>query len=121
MQELILIGVIAVIVIGPKQLPEVARALGKGYAEFRRAFDDMKRSVDAELRTEDLKRSLLDVPPPPPPPPPGGAAAPPAASLLTADPFPYPEVLDGGPPPPETAAAPAPPATPPAEEPGGRA
>lgn len=105
MQELILIGVIAVIVIGPKQLPEVARALGKGYAEFRRAFDEMKRSVDAELRTEELKRTFLDVPPPPPP-----AAAPPSPSLLTVAPSPYPEVMDAAPPPPEPAKPDAPPA-----------
>jgi Tat protein translocase TatB subunit len=63
MQELVLVFVIALVVVGPKQLPELARALGKGYAEFRRAFDDMKRSVEVDLNTEDFRRSLMDVPP----------------------------------------------------------
>lgn len=63
MQELVLVFVIALLVVGPKQLPELARALGKGYAEFRRAFDDMRRSVEVDLDTEDFRRSLMDVPP----------------------------------------------------------
>jgi len=63
MQELVLIFVIALVVVGPQKLPELARALGKGYAEFRRAFDDMKRSVEVDLNTEDFRRSLLDTPP----------------------------------------------------------
>jgi Tat protein translocase TatB subunit len=42
--ELLLILVVALIVIGPKKLPEVARTLGKGFAEFRRATDDIKES-----------------------------------------------------------------------------
>ena len=40
--ELLLILAIALIVLGPKKLPELARALGKGLAEFRRATDDLK-------------------------------------------------------------------------------
>jgi sec-independent protein translocase protein TatB len=108
MQEIVLICVIALIVVGPKRLPEIARALGKGYAEFRRAFDDMKRTVEADLRTDEFRRSLMDLPPPPPPPPAGGPPPPPGESLLgmpAAAPFPYPAQ------PPEGAAAPeAPPA-----------
>jgi TatA/E family protein of Tat protein translocase len=42
MPELILILALALIVLGPKKLPEVARALGKGLAEFRRATDELK-------------------------------------------------------------------------------
>ena len=42
MPELILILGIALIVLGPKKLPEIARALGKGMAEFRRATDELK-------------------------------------------------------------------------------
>lgn len=64
MQELVLVLLIALVVIGPRKLPEVARALGKGYAEFRRAFDDMKRSVETEVRTDEIRRTLLDLPPP---------------------------------------------------------
>ena len=42
MPELLLILAIALIVLGPKKLPELARALGKGLAEFRRATDELK-------------------------------------------------------------------------------
>jgi len=42
MPELILILALALIVLGPKKLPELARALGKGMAEFRRATDELK-------------------------------------------------------------------------------
>ena len=42
MPELLLIMALALIVLGPKKLPELARALGKGLAEFRRATDEIK-------------------------------------------------------------------------------
>jgi TatA/E family protein of Tat protein translocase len=42
MPELLLILGLALIVLGPKKLPELARALGKGLAEFRRATDELK-------------------------------------------------------------------------------
>lgn len=110
MQEIALICVIALIVVGPKKLPEVARALGKGYGEFRRAFDEMRRSVETDLKTEEIRRSLLDLPPPPPPP--AATPSPRAESPLTApppaparDPFPYPDKMDASPPPPEAETA----------------
>ena len=53
MQELIVILVIALLVVGPKKLPEIARALGRGFAEFRRATNDMRQTFDAELRQLD--------------------------------------------------------------------
>lgn len=52
MPELLLILALALIVLGPKKLPELARALGKGLAEFRRATDDLKeefRQMDREI------------------------------------------------------------------------
>ena len=42
MPELIIILVVALLVIGPKKLPDLAKSLGKGLAEFRRATDDVK-------------------------------------------------------------------------------
>ncbi len=42
MPELLLILALALIVLGPKKLPELARALGKGMAELRRATDEIK-------------------------------------------------------------------------------
>ena len=58
MPELLLILGLALIVLGPKKLPELAKTLGKGLAEFRRATDELKdefRKVEADL----------DEPPPP--------------------------------------------------------
>jgi Tat protein translocase TatB subunit len=118
MQEIALICVIALVVVGPKKLPELARALGKGYGEFRRAFDEMKRNVETDFQTDDIRRSLLDLPPRPTP-----VAFAPPDSLLTqepalgvvSDPLPYPGVMDGSPPPPELPESPPPPPPPPGQ------
>ena len=50
MQELIVILVIALLVVGPKRLPELARALGRGIAEFKRATNEAQQTLNAELR-----------------------------------------------------------------------
>jgi Tat protein translocase TatB subunit len=55
MPELIIIFVIALIIIGPKKLPDLARALGKGMAEFRKATDDIKANLDLEGVEDELK------------------------------------------------------------------
>ncbi len=47
--EVIIILVLALIIIGPKKLPDIAKALGKGYREFRRAFDDVKSEFDLDI------------------------------------------------------------------------
>jgi len=44
--ELVVILVVALLVLGPKRLPEIARALGKGIAEFRRATADVTSEID---------------------------------------------------------------------------
>ncbi len=52
MPELILILAVALIVLGPKRLPEIARALGKGLREFRRTTDELKeefREVEEQI------------------------------------------------------------------------
>lgn len=46
MPELIVILIIAIIVIGPDRLPEIARALGRGYAEFQKTMRNVKDSID---------------------------------------------------------------------------
>jgi len=49
MTELMVIMAIALVVLGPKKLPELARSLGRGLAEFRRASSDLHREfVDSE-------------------------------------------------------------------------
>ena len=54
MPELLLILGLALIVLGPKKLPELARALGKGMAEFRRATDELKEEFrQLERDTDD--------------------------------------------------------------------
>lgn len=48
MPELIIILIVALLVIGPKKLPELAKSLGRGFAEFRRASDDLKNQLDLD-------------------------------------------------------------------------
>jgi TatA/E family protein of Tat protein translocase len=55
-QELILILVIALLVFGPRKLPELGRSLGKALGEFRRASNEIKHSIEKELEdTEKIK------------------------------------------------------------------
>ncbi len=60
MPELIIIMVIALIVIGPKKLPDLARALGKGMAEFRKATEEIKESLDIDEDLREVKQELAD-------------------------------------------------------------
>lgn len=55
MAEIMLILAVALIVIGPKKLPEVAKGLGKGYGEFRKYMSDFKDAVNVDLDTESSK------------------------------------------------------------------
>jgi Tat protein translocase TatB subunit len=60
--ELLLIAVIALVVIGPQRLPDLARALGRGFAEFRRATDELKQTFEEETRaarSKELRDKLL--------------------------------------------------------------
>ena len=52
MQEILIILVVALIVIGPKRLPDLARTLGKGFAEFRKAADDLQETIRMDLQKE---------------------------------------------------------------------
>jgi len=49
MTEIIVIAVLALIVIGPEKLPGLARSLGRGFAEFKRATNELKESFDLEM------------------------------------------------------------------------
>ena len=60
MPELIIIMVIALIVLGPSKLPELARAIGKGMAEFRKATQEIKESLNVEEDLRDIKEDLVD-------------------------------------------------------------
>lgn len=54
MPEIILILAIALIVLGPKKLPEIAKSLGRGIAEFKKATQDFKHNLEVE---DDLKEA----------------------------------------------------------------
>ena len=58
--ELIIIMVIALIIIGPSKLPDLARALGKGMAEFKKATQEIKESLDMDGEIQDVKNDLVD-------------------------------------------------------------
>jgi sec-independent protein translocase protein TatB len=53
--ELTVILVVALLVMGPKKLPQLARTLGRGLAEFRRASNDLKRSIDMDLEEHKIE------------------------------------------------------------------
>jgi sec-independent protein translocase protein TatB len=58
--ELIIILVVALLVLGPKKLPEIARTLGKGMAEFRRMSTDVKRTIEMEAdRSEEAEKKKV--------------------------------------------------------------
>jgi len=60
MPELIIIMVIALIVIGPSKLPDLARAIGKGLAEFRKASQEIKESLNIQDEINEAKTDLID-------------------------------------------------------------
>ena len=58
MSELILIAILALIFIGPKQLPEMAKALGRMMSEFKKASNDLTESFTKSALVDDLKKDL---------------------------------------------------------------
>jgi TatA/E family protein of Tat protein translocase len=82
--EILFILVIALLVFGPRRLPEIGRTIGKALGEFRRATTDLKRSIDTEVTLEEVR-----TPPPPPSAATGGTTPRPApSSLPSAEPAP---------------------------------
>lgn len=59
--ELIIIFVVALLVFGPRKLPELGKSLGKGLSEFRRASNELRNTLEEEVRAAEYE------PPPPPP------------------------------------------------------
>ena len=53
--ELLLILIVALLVVGPSRLPQVARAIGKALGDFRRMADDVKDTIEHELINEEEK------------------------------------------------------------------
>jgi len=60
MPELIVIMVIALIVFGPKKLPDLAKSLAKGIAELKKATEDVKESLEVDDTLKEAKKDLAD-------------------------------------------------------------
>jgi sec-independent protein translocase protein TatA len=58
MPELIIIFVIALIIFGPRKLPELGRSLGKSIAEFKKASNELKSTLEEEIRLEEQRSSI---------------------------------------------------------------
>ena len=67
--EVILILVVALIVFGPRRLPEIGKSMGKMLAEFRKASNDFKRTIDDELEAEKVREAQAQLPAAHPEPP----------------------------------------------------
>src|SRR5437868_6383941 len=69
MTEIIIILGLALLLLGPDQLPSLAKSLGKGLRELRKATDDLKGQFESEIARIDLNneapKSIAPVPPPP--------------------------------------------------------
>ena len=57
MPELIIIFVIALIIFGPRKLPELGRSLGKSLNEFKRASNELKNTLDEEIRVDEQRNT----------------------------------------------------------------
>ena len=60
MPELIIILVIALVVIGPKKLPDLAKALGKGLSEFKKATTEIKEGLNLDEDLKEAREGLVD-------------------------------------------------------------
>lgn len=95
--EILLILVIALIVFGPRRLPEIGKSMGRMLAEFRKASNDFKRTIEEEVEADKLRAlaspyASAEAPVPPEPPPAQERGSPPA---IEADPH----AVSQGPPP----------------------
>jgi len=55
MPEMLIILVIALIIFGPRKLPELGRSLGKSLAEFKRASNELKNTLEEEIRLDEQR------------------------------------------------------------------
>ncbi len=91
MQELLVIFVIALIIFGPRRLPDLGRSLGKSIAEFKRASNELRNTLEDEIRVDEQRQSRSAAAPAPvaPPVPAPSAATPvatePAQTISTPD------------------------------------
>ena len=64
--ELLMIFIVALIVFGPRKLPEIGKTLGKALGEFKKASEDLKNTIEREVHVEELKdlKNVTLMPPP---------------------------------------------------------
>ena len=82
MPEMLVILVIALIIFGPRKLPELGKSLGKSLAEFKRASNDLRNTLEEEIKVEERK-SVVSAQPPPVAAIPDGYVAPPITAPVT--------------------------------------
>jgi TatA/E family protein of Tat protein translocase len=78
MPELIIILVIALIIFGPRKLPELGRSLGRSINEFKKASNELRSTLEEEIRVEETRERTTAAATPPPP-----AATPPPVDATT--------------------------------------
>ena len=60
--EILLLLVLALIVFGPRKLPEIGKSMGKMLAEFRRASNDFRRTIEDEVEAEKMREAMKEQP-----------------------------------------------------------
>ena len=60
-QEILVIFVLALIIFGPRKLPELGKSLGKGLAEFKRASNELKQTWEEEVRLDKEKEEVSQI------------------------------------------------------------
>jgi TatA/E family protein of Tat protein translocase len=63
MPELVIIMVIALIIFGPRKLPELGRSIGRSLNEFKKASNELRSTLDEEIRIEEQRSSERQKPP----------------------------------------------------------
>ena len=59
--EMILIFVVALLLFGPRKMPQIGRSLGRALGEFRRASNEFKRTIEDEVSAEEIKDVQRDL------------------------------------------------------------
>ena len=59
-QELIIIFVIALIVFGPRKLPQLGKSLGRNIGEFKRASNELRSTLEQEIRVEETRKEIME-------------------------------------------------------------
>ena len=74
MPELLIILTLALIIFGPRKLPELGRSLGRSLGEFKRASNELRNTLDEEIRIEEERSTRPARPAPAPEPAPAAAS-----------------------------------------------